>query len=143
VDKAGGALTLVENSDDGAAAAVPAPARSPLLHLHAGVWPGDEGYVVANRAGLEALVAAVASCLSSSSEEATAVADVSTADGEPTRVIVVRDDDGATSGNRWERAVLPYTDSEALDGRPAALRPWARDTVMARVLFRFITGRSA
>ncbi len=143
MDRSGGALTLVDTGDASTGSTVPAPVRVPLLHLHAGVWPGDEGYVVANRAGLEALVVAVGACLSSSSDEATAVADVATADGEATRVVVVRDDDEASTGNRWERAVLPYTDSEALDGRPAALRPWARDMVMARVLFRLTDERSA
>ncbi len=113
-----------------------------MLHLHAGVWQGDESYVVGNRAGLEALVEAAGTCLSSSLEQATATAEISAADGERSRVVIVRDDDPATLGNRWERAVLPYTDAEAADCRPSALRPWAREGVMV-LLFRVPDGQTA
>ena len=131
-----GVLMLV--GDDHESGAIP----QPVLHLHAGVWQGDESYVVGNRAGLQALVAAAGSCLSSTLEQATARAEVEAADGERSQVVVVRDDDPAARGNRWERAVLPYTDSEALDRRASALWPWAREGVMV-LLYRVPDGQTA
>jgi hypothetical protein len=132
-----GALTLVGDEEAGGQGSGP-----PVLHIHAGVWQGDESYVVGNRAGIEALVAAAGACLSSPQEQATATAEVQAADGERSQLVVVRDDDPSARGNRWDRAVLPYTDSEALDCRPAALRPWARDEVIT-LLFRAPRGQTA
>lgn len=89
-----------------------------LLHVHGQEIWHDGVYLIGNRAGLEKLRKAIDEALRDGMD----TRELTAADGEEYLLTVTLDNSG-WQGERWQKALLPYTSDAAYDIREDAVSP--------------------